>query len=125
MYDYRGNLIVLCRMEYQQNGEKASIPIPYLLLLSLKRESCEMNVIKQLLSLNAWGAAQQTRAMPLLLLEQHQRPGEQPGRPEEQLFGPTEPLYISGEQLNRPQNDSGTRGPGTDIWEWLPMPSES
>ncbi|KAI3903710.1 hypothetical protein MKW98_032364 [Papaver atlanticum] len=51
-------------------------------------------------------------------------PGEQPGRPEELLFGPAEPLYIPRDQLNRPQNDC-TRGPGTNIWDWIPRPSES
>ncbi|KAI3842635.1 hypothetical protein MKX03_027299 [Papaver bracteatum] len=59
-------------------------------------------------------------ATHFLPLEQPQRPGEQPGRPQELLFGPAEPLYISRDQLNRPQNDSGTRGTGTDVWDWIP-----
>ncbi|RZC77845.1 hypothetical protein C5167_002037 [Papaver somniferum] len=39
--------------------------------------------------------------MPFIPLEQRQRPGEQPGRPEERFFGPAGPLYRPGEHPNR------------------------
>ncbi|RZC91750.1 hypothetical protein C5167_027812 [Papaver somniferum] len=72
-------------------------------------------------------------ATPFIPLEQRQRPGEQPGRPHKLLFGPAEPLYISRDQLNKPQNDckslfldnKGTRGTGTDVWDWIPRPPGS
>ncbi|KAI3850567.1 hypothetical protein MKX03_004003 [Papaver bracteatum] len=64
-------------------------------------------------------------ATPFIPLEQCQRHGEHPRRPRELLFGPEEPLYISMDQLNRPQNDSGTRGTKTDVWDWIPRPPGS
>ncbi|RZC68436.1 hypothetical protein C5167_031688 [Papaver somniferum] len=46
-------------------------------------------------------------------------PLDQRQRPQELLFGPAELLYISRDQLNRPQNDC-TWVTGIDVWDWIP-----